>query len=387
MFNNAFIDFDILKKRAYNLRWATVTNGVIPLTAADPDFKCAQEISEAICKYSKDRYFCYGSHEGSHEFKESVSNFFFQKRNLVISPNNILPIDSAAFGIYLVCKTFMKKGDEAIIFDPVDYLFRYNIELVGGVAIPFSIPASSKTTDFGQLEKLINSKTQLICLCNPLNPSGKVFTEDELIQLGTIALKHKITILSDEIWSDITFPPSHFTSIASINEEFSKKTVTVNGFSKSFGLAGLRIGYVATSNNEYYQKILENSLHQSTVHGVNVLSQIAATTALNECDYWLNNFINHLQQMRDYCVKQINSIHGLKCISPNGCYVAFVDITATKKTSEEMYQFLLNEAKVAVVPGLKQWFGEEAEGHIRICFSTSKEILEEAFSRIQKVIQ
>jgi aspartate/methionine/tyrosine aminotransferase len=128
-------------------------------------------------------------------------------------------------------------------------------------------------------------------------------------------------------------------------------------------------------------------LHQSTVHGANLLSQVAATTALDECDYWLHDFVNHLQKMRDFSVTQLNAIPGFQCIAPDGCYVAFANITATNKSSEELYQFLLQQAKVAVVPGLKKWFGDGAEGHIRLCFSTSEEVLAEAFSRIKKAFQ
>lgn len=387
MFENSNIDFDVLKQRAFNLRWASVAEDVIPLTAADPDFKCAIEITEAICKFSKDRYFCYGQAEGMPAFKESASRFFLNKRNLSISPANILPVDSAAFGIYNVCKTFLQAGDEAIIFDPVDFLFRFSIEKVGGVAVPFAIPAGTTQVNFEQLEKLITKKTKLICLCNPLNPTGKVFTKEELTQLGNIALKHGLIILSDEIWSDIVFAPSKFTSIASISEDIKNITITVTGFSKSYGLAGLRIGLVAAANEKHFQNLLTHSLHQSTVHGANVLSQVAATAALDECEYWLNDFVSHLHKMRDFCVTQLNVIPGFQCIAPDGCYVAFANITATQKSSEELYQYLLENAKVAVVPGLKKWFGDGAEGNIRICFSTSEEVLAEAFSRIKNSFQ
>jgi len=320
-------------------------------------------------------------------FKESVSRFFLNKRNVSILPAHILPVDSAAFGIFVVCKAFVHENDEVIIFDPVDFLFRYNTELMGGIAIPFAIPAGTEKTDFNALEKLINPKTKMICLCNPLNPTGKVFSKEELTELGNIALKHNLTILSDEIWSDIIFTPATFTSIASINDAIKNITVTITGFSKSYGLAGLRIGIVAAANEKYFQKLLQNSLHHSTVHGANVLSQVAATTALDECDYWLNNFVKHLHKMRNICVEELNTIPGFSCISPDGCYVAFANIEATQKTSEDMQRFLLEEAKVAVVPGLKRWFGEGAEGNIRLCFATSEEILREAFSRIHKVIQ
>jgi len=386
MFQSHSVNLDILKKRAFNLRWATVSEGVIPLTAADPDFPSAPEIAEAIIRFTKDRYLSYGPPAGLSDFKESLAAYFYHKRKIPAHPEFIFPVDSAAFGIYLTCKAFLSPGDEAIIFDPVDFLFRYSTEAVGGVAVPFAIPPGSDTVDFGRLEQLITSKTRIICLCNPLNPTGKVFKKDELTQLGEIACKHNLIILSDEIWSDIVYTPHIYTSIASINEEIRNQTVTVTGFSKSYGLAGLRIGAVMASNQAHYDRLFDVSLHGSTIHGANILSQVAATTALNECGYWLDDFLIHLQKMRDLTVTALNATQGFKCISPEGCYVAFTDITGTGKTSKEIYQLLLDKAKVAVVPGAKEWFGEGAEGFIRMSFATSEEILGEALHQIKTTV-
>ena len=386
MFNNSSVDLELLKKNAYNLRWATVPEGVIPLTAADPDFPCASEIAEAISSFAGKRYFCYGPPEGLPVFKNSMANYFQTKRNIPANPDLIFPVDSAAFGIYTTCKAFISPGDEAIIFDPVDFLFRYSIESVGGVAIPFAIPPGTNVVDFNGLEQLVTPKTKMICLCNPLNPTGKVFTKPELLQLGAIALRHNLIILSDEIWSDIVFTPHVFTSIASLNDDIRNLTITITGFSKSYGLAGLRIGAVMAGNAAHFNKLMAASLHQSTVHGANTLSQIAAATALDKCEYWLNDFLHHLQQMRDLCILELNSVPGFTAIAPEGCYVAFANITGTGKTSTEIKELLFNEAKVSVVPGLKEWFGGGAAGFIRLSFATSDVILKEALDRIKNTI-
>ena len=386
MFDNTSVDLEILKKRAYNLRWATLPEGVIPLTAADPDFPCAIEITTAINRYIKDRYLSYGPPDGLPIFKESVATFFRDKRGVPANPQYIFPVDSAAFGIYAICKAFLTPDDEAIIFDPVDFLFRYSIETLGATAVPFAIPSGTEKVDFTELETLITPKTRLICLCNPLNPTGKVFTKEELIQLGTIACKYDITILSDEIWSDIIFAPHTYTSMASLDESIRERTVTVTGYSKSYGLAGLRIGAVMTSNQKHFDKLIKASLHQSTVHGANILGQIAASTALNECQDWLKAFVSHLHQMRNLCVTELNSIKGVNCIAPEGCYVAFANIQNTGKSSKEIHELLLKQAKVAVVPGLKEWFGEGADGHIRLSFATSEEILSQALSQIKNTL-
>jgi aspartate/methionine/tyrosine aminotransferase len=385
MFHSDAVNLPLLKQRAYNLRWAAVPEGIIPLTAADPDFPCAEPIREAIARFAKEGYFSYGPAEGLSSFREALANHYQAVKQTDYHPEHILPVDSAAFGIFLTCQSFLNPGDEAIIFDPVDFLFRYSIEAVQATAVPFAIPAGQENADFWELEKLITSKTKMICLCNPLNPTGKVFTAQELLQLAAVAEKHNLLILSDEIWSDIIFTPHRFTSMASLDEAVKKRTITITGFSKSYGLAGLRIGAILVANPDLYHTIFQTSLHQSTVHGSNVLGQLAATTALNECQDWLAQFIQHLQAMRDLCVSELNSIEGFSCIAPQGCYVAFANIKNTGKNSAEIHQILMEKAKVAVVPGLKQWFGEGAEGYIRLSFATSKKILTEALLSIKNV--
>ncbi len=384
IFQPSEIEFQLLKERAYNLRWATVPEGVIPLTAADPDFKTAPVIRDAIADYCRGGYFSYTPAEGLPEFKDSLQTFFRDRRNCIIPSTQILPVDSAAFGIFLICKSILNRGDEAIIFDPVDFLFQYSIEKVGAKPVRFAIPSGIKNVDFTLIEKLITPKTKMICLCNPLNPTGKVFTREDLEVLGNIAVKYNLLILSDEIWSDIVYKPNTFTSIASISDDIASHTVIVTGFSKSYGLAGLRIGVVATVNQKIFQSIFENSLHQSTIHGVNSIGQIAATAALNNAQPWLDEFVSHLQNMRDLVTQKINSINGLETIAPEGCYVSLIDIRSTGLKSEEFARKMLEQAKVAVVPGLTKWFGPGAEGYVRISFATSSDILMEALNRIEE---
>ena len=386
MFSNESVNLQTLSKRAFNLRWAAVPEGTIPLTAADPDFPCAEPIREAVAKYARDGYFSYGPAEGLLTFRNSLANNYLETRNVSYQADQILPVDSAAFGIYLTCKTYLSADDEAIIFDPVDYLFRYSVEAVGATAVAFPTPQSLDSIDFSSLEQYISTKTKMICLCNPLNPTGKVFSKEELKSLGEIAIKHDLIILSDEIWSDIIFAPHAFTSIASIDEEIKKRTITITGFSKSYGLASLRVGALFCPDAASYSNIFAASLHASTVHGCNVAGQIAATAALEECKEWLANFVDHLQKMRDICVTGLNDIQGISCMAPQGCYVAFADITGTGKSSSEIQHILMNEAKVAIVPGLKQWFGNGSEGFIRLSFATSFFILTEALDRVKKTL-
>ncbi len=387
MFTNQDVNLSILQKRAFNLRWAAVPEGVIPLTAADPDFPCAPQIGEAISKYAKERYFSYAPSEGFDYFREAVANFHTLKRNVVTNPDLVLAVDSAAYGIYMVCKTFLKPNEEAIVFNPVDFLFKYSVEAMQGKAIPFAVPLNpNESLNTAEFEKLITPKTKLICLCNPINPTGRVLNKEELTIIGNIAVKHNIIILSDEIWSDIVFEPNIYTSIASINESIAQQTIIVTGYSKSYGLAGLRVGSVIAQNQALFNLLLLKSEHLSTVHGCNVLAQVAVTTALNECQDWLSNFVTHLTKMRDLCVTELNKINGIECLVPQGCYLVFPDISKTNMDAQTLQEILLEKAKVAVVPGLGKWFGERAQGHIRLSFATSENILKEGLFRISKAL-
>jgi aspartate/methionine/tyrosine aminotransferase len=386
MFDPTHVNLQTLRKLAYNLRWATVPPDVIPLTAADPDFPCPPPVTEAIEKFLRDRYFSYGPPEGSPAFKESMARFFQEKRNIPASPASILPVDSAAFGIYITCKAFLSPGDEAILFDPVDFLFRYAVEAVDARVITHPIPPGAAANVDG-LERLITPKTRLICLCNPLNPTGKVFTRAELLELGRLACRYDLVILSDEIWSDIVYDPLTYHSIASLDAAIRDRTVTVTGFSKSYGLAGLRIGALMASNPDYFARLFNASLHQSTIHGANIISQVAAAAALDDCGSWLREFVAHLRSMRDLCVDSLNAIPGFTCLRPEGCYVAFPNIAGTGRTAADIRELLFNKAKVAVVPGLPEWFGPGAAHHIRLSFATSTDILRDAMDRITLTIR
>jgi aspartate/methionine/tyrosine aminotransferase len=382
LFGPQEVRLDLLKQRAFNLRWAAVEEGVIPLTAADPDFPCAPEIADAVARYASDRYLSYVPAEGMLFFREAMANYYSSRKGVALNASGVIACDSAAFGIMAVCKAFLQPGDQAIVFNPVDFLFKHCVEACMAEAVLWDMPLSPVASpSFEALKSLITPKTKLICLCNPLNPTGKVFTRAELQQLAAIAEEHNLVILSDEIWSDIVFEPGQYVSMASIAEA-AMRTVIVTGFSKSYGLAGLRAGAILSVNETFVERVLDVSDQRSTVHGCNVLAQVAATAALNEAQYWLSEFLGHLHEMRDVTVNALNALPGVKCEAPQGCYVAFADISDTGMSSEVLCDKWRQEARVAVVPGLPKWFGSRAQSHIRISFATSRDILQQAFDRI-----
>ncbi|MDR6461093.1 aminotransferase/cystathionine beta-lyase [Chryseobacterium vietnamense] len=381
MFTNNDINFEALKRKAYNGRWATLEDGIIPLTAADPDFRTAPEIEQGIIEYLKDGYLSYGPFSGLPEFKKSVADHFNQEKHGSFSPENILAVNSAAQGMSLIASYVLNPGDEAIILDPVDFLFKKSVETAGGKVMLCPIDTATGEIDFEKLVSLISSKTKLISICNPHNPLGKVYSKNVLVQVAEIAAAHDLWVMSDEIWSDIIYDNKSFYTYSSVSEKARKKSFTVYGFSKSFGIAGLRIGAVLCHDQDTLEDFIEKSNFNSTIEGVSTLSQIAGSVALERAKPWYKEFLTHLQSNRDLAFRLLSRSEIVTPNLPEATFVLFPKIK-NGMTSDEFAQHVLTHGKVAIVPGSERWFGKGAEGHIRICFSTSQEILEEGINRI-----
>lgn len=383
MFTNNDINFEALKRKAYNGRWATLEDGIIPLTAADPDFRTAPEIEQGIIEYIKDGYLSYGPFSGLPEFKKNVAEHFNTEKFGNFTPENVLAVNSAAQGMFLIASYVLEPGEEAIILDPVDFLFKKSVEAVGGKVVLCPVDTVTGAIDFEKMTSLITPKTKLISICNPHNPLGKVYSKETLKKVSEIASAHNLWVMSDEIWSDIVYDNKDFHTYSSVSEEAKKKSFTVYGFSKSFGIAGLRIGAVLCNDQDVFEDFVEKSNFNSTIEGVSTLSQIAASVALEKAKPWYREFLTHLQNNRDLAFKILSRSEVLQPHLPEATFVLFPQIK-NGMSSDEFAKHVLDQGKVAIVPGSERWFGKGAEGHIRICFSTSQEILEEGLNRIIK---
>ena len=366
LFDNSNIKLDVLKKRAFNYRWAEVPDGVIPLTAADPDYPVAPEIQEAMMDYVKDGYFSYTPKLGYPEFRDSISKALMERKGEEIDPNLILPIDSAARGMYVIAQTVLRQGDEMIVFDPVDYLFRESCLAAGGKVVLFPAKLKDGYIDLSELENYITPKTRMIGLCNPHNPYGVVYRPEDLEHIMSLCEKYNLYIMNDEIWSDIVFPEEPFRSIYSLGSKRCRRVMSVFGFSKSFGIAGLRAGCVYTTDEKLFEEIVENSDVMSTAGGIASISQIAGTACMSKCYYWVDAFLEHLKKNRDYAVDRLNQMPMIKAYRPHATYLLYVDIRAFGMKSEEFTDYMKEKVKLAVVSGGEKFFGSGSEGYIRI---------------------
>lgn len=382
MFNHSDIQLDVLKQRAFNYRWAEVKDGIIPLTAADPDFPVAPEIVEAIKHYASEGYFSYGPPQGTNKFKEAVANYYASYYKSEVNPDFVLPVNSAAFGLYVVMAHILKSsGGNVIVPDPVDFLFRKSVEHAGGEVRPCAMMPGTACFDATQLVNLIDENTKAIMVCNPNNPLGLQIDSAHLKTLIELADQKGIYIVSDEIWADIHFGKPVNSLFSSLFPAY-KKAIVVSGLSKNFGLAGLRIGYIIVRDAELFQAVFQQSGHAGTAFGLQPIAQAAGTVALNDCQYWLMAFRSHLLKMKGLCDAFLSASRLLSQVQTDATYLVFPTLNGPESCSEKYVHNMNQWAKVALVPGGVNWFEKASEGHVRICFATSDAILQEAFSRL-----
>ncbi len=387
LFSDDAVPLDLLRRRAFNLRWAQQPPDVIPLTAADPDFPICPAIQEQLIRYIRDGVLSYGPPEGLPQFREAVAQWMWATRRIECTPEAVFATDSAASAMAVVARASLKSGDEVLIPDPVDFLLHHTVERAGATTVRVPVnPATTAEEFIGGMEARLTPRTRMLWLCNPHNPLGLVYSGKWQQSVADWALRHKLRILSDEIWSDIVYTPHHHFSMAALSPEIARNTVTVYGFSKNFALAGLRIGCVLCADSQWHKEIVAASDAESTVFGTSVLSQVAVIAALQQGRNWLAEFVRHLRGQRDYVFERLARWPGVTVHPPEATYVAFPCIRSLNDDAEKLCEYLLAHARVALVPGAARWFGPGARGHLRICFATSRRILQEAFDRLEPVV-
>ena len=385
MNNNLFtddkVDLAVLKKRALGMRWAGQPEGVIPLTSADPDFKPAIEIREAMTDFIEGGYFPYAP-DALPGLRESIARYLFERKGEIVPEQYIQPVDSASSCMHVIAASVLNPGDEVIIFDPVDLLFGISTRFAGASVIYYSPKHENGAWDFSDLESYVTPKTRMICLCNPHNPLGVLYSKEELRVIAEVADRHDLWIMNDEIWSDIIYSEREFVSINALGPELNKKTISFYGFSKGFALPGLRAGFLYALNEEAFNAAMRRGYELAA--GVDYLTQVAMKTALDSCCYWVDAFVAHLQTNRDIIYKRLNEMPLVSAVKQEATFVTFFDIRQTGLGSQGFVDYMLKEQKVAMVPGTTQWFGPKGEGCVRICYSTSHAILNEALDRIEE---
>jgi aspartate aminotransferase len=360
---------------------------IISLSAGEPDFDTPQNIKDAAIKSINSGNTKYTPVDGMLSLKESIVNKFKNENNLEYISDQILVSTGCKQSIYNLCQATLDKGDEVLI--PSPYWVSYPEIVKLSDATPIFIETNSDT-DFKVTGKMlqdnITEKTRMILLNSPSNPSGFIYSEDDLKDIGNVLKNYPdIIIASDDIYEHIIFNNKKFTNILNVCPELYDQTVVLNGVSKAYAMTGWRIGYAA--GNASIIGAMKKIQSQSTSCTCSI-SQAAAKAALDNNNDEVYKMVNEYQIRSAFLHSELNKIDGIKYKKPEGSFYAFVDVNGLIDKIEninddfELAEYFLNEAGVAVVPGTA--FG--SKNHIRISFATSLENLKKAVDRIKKLL-
>lgn len=375
------VDQNFLRERSA-LKWGRWDKDVISLSVADIDFPPPRGIKEAIIESINEDRTPYGMHAGDPDVLDVVCEKLNRVNGIPATHDDVHMIPGTMFSIFISCYHVLKPGDETIICPaPVYPPFIFNIKNAKAVPVYNSIDYKNNCgLDLDLLRSQITDKTKMIMICNPHNPCGHVLTRRELETIAELAMENDLIIFSDELYEDMVFEGQHI-SMASLSPEIAKRTITSFGFSKAFGIPGYRIAYLVHQGER--MKIIKDQIHDIIVH-TDTMAQAAAKAALTKCDEWLPELRAHISRMQNYSQGRINQLKGVWCPTPQATPFLFPNIKSYGLSSDEMTDYLLENARIAVQSG--STFGPPGEGHIRINVGTSKDILESAFNRIEKAL-
>lgn len=353
----------------------------ISLGVGEPDFDTPYSVrEEGIYALEKGRTF-YTSNAGLKELREEISRYLKRKYSLDYDADDEIMVTvggSEAIDVALRC--MVDPGDEVLI--PTPCYVSYLPCAIMADAVPKVIELKAENQFKLTRQELIDSitdKTKILILAFPNNPTGAIMTKEELEELVPVIIEHDLFVISDEIYSELTYDNKH-CSIASL-PGMKERTVTINGFSKAFAMTGWRLGYACAPKEIMKQMI---KLHQFAIMCAPTNSQFAAVEALRNCDDDVDRMVEAYNQRRRFLLNSFKEM-GIDCFEPFGAFYVFPSIAKFGMTSEEFANRLLREQKLAVVPGTA--FGECGEGFVRISYAYSIENLKQGMDRIRKFIE
>jgi len=364
-----------------NSKWLRYPKDVMPLWLANPDFIIAPEIKQALIRAVEASDLYYNNDDMA---REAMAEKINRVNNLEVSPSDIMITQGVDPYIWLAVREACNPGDEVVLTNPMYGEFNNVLDPLGVKARYWELSeAEGYRFDAEQLKKLIGSKTKAIGVCNPHNPTGRVMNLEELKAIADIAVDHKLKVFVDELWEDVIFDDRKHITLASLNPEIEAQTSTAWGVSKTFGVAGLYLGYVCITDPETLTRFRKYG--KCIQRGSTTLARAAAPVMLDKrLDWWRRDMITHLHRIREICYERLNEIPGVALPKFEGTYVPLIRFDHDM-SSREMFEYLLREAKVALAPGSN--YGSKGEGYQRICIATSETIINETMSRIEVALK
>lgn len=356
---------------------------VLSFSAGEPDFGTPEIIKQAAIKAITEGNSAYTAVPGTPEVLKAIQTKLKRDNGLDYEISDIVTNNGAKHSLFNLFQAIINHGDEVIIPAPYWVTYPEIIKYCGGIPVYID---TDDTTEFKitpeQLKSAISDKTKAIIINTPSNPTGSVYTKEEIIALGEVLKGTDILVCSDEMYEKLMFDGTVFTSLASVSEDMYKRTVTINGLSKSVAMTGWRFGYLATPNKEL-SKAIKNLQSQSTSN-INSITQKAAIPALlGEADADIEMMRQAFERRRDLAIDMFNDIKGLSVVKPNGAFYLYVNIKNLMNDSVQFCKELLEQKGVALVPGA----GFGTEGYFRFSFATDEASIIEGIKRIKDFVE
>ena len=355
---------------------------ILSFSAGEPDFGTPQVIKDAAIKAMNDECTKYTPVDGYPVLREAIANKLKRDNGLTYAPNQIMVNNGAKHSLFNLFAATIEDGAEVIIPAPYWVTYPELVKYCGGTVIEIETHDydSFKITP-EQLKNAITSKTKMLILTTPSNPTGSIYTKEELTALGKVLEGTDIIVASDEMYEKLTYE-GEFTSCAAVSEDMYKRTVTINGLSKSVAMTGWRFGYMAAADTALIKAT--KKLQSQSTSNINSITQMAAIAGLDgSADADISMMKEAFVERRDEAVRLMNNIDGLSVVKPDGAFYLFVNIKEVSSDSLTFAKDLLDKKLVAVVPGVA--FG--SEGYFRLSFATDIDTIREGISRIAEYVK
>lgn len=364
---------------------------VVALSAGEPDFDTPDNIKEVAIRAIENGFTKYTTpSSGIIELKEAICAKFKRDNGLEYTPDTVTVNNGAKHSLFLAVAALLNPGDEVVIPTPYWVTYSEQPRLVGAEPVIVETrPENGLKLTADEFRAAITPNTRMLFLCSPSNPSGSVYTRDELQALAEVAVKHEIFVLSDEIYEKLVYDGVEHVSIAGLGDEIKDLTIVVNGVSKAYAMTGWRIGYAGAS-----AEIINgmNKVQMQEVSHPSSISQKAAVEALNGPQESIEEMRVAFDARRRYMVDRLNGIAGVRCTLPQGAFYAYPDVSKFYGSQNSQRQitdsvtlceYLLEDGRVACVPGA----GFGTREHIRLSYATSMNLIEQAMDRIEDALK
>jgi aspartate aminotransferase len=353
---------------------------VCSFSAGEPDFDTPTHIKAAAKKALDEGKTRYGPAAGEAGLRKAIAEKLLRDNQLAYNADNVIVTNGGKQSLYNLIMALIEAGDEVIIPAPYWLSYPEMVTLAGGtsVIVNTSLENHYKITP-EQLEAAITPKTKLFVLNSPSNPTGIVYTPEEIAALAKIVVEKDILVVSDEIYEKILYDGAIHRSIASFGPEIFQRSIISNGFAKAFSMTGWRVGYIA-GPVEIVKAMTKIQSHSTS--NVCTFAQYGAIAALESSQDCIEEMVKAFSERRQYILERVRAIPGLNCPTPNGAFYVFIDISQTGLKSRDFCQKLLETQKVAAIPGIA--FG--ADDCIRLSYATDLKTIEKGFDRIDQFI-